>query len=836
MMIQSKFLSVSLEDGKLSVTNPSDGLRTELKWPAAALSLSGKRVGSLEPVSDPEEDAGGKTLSQCFKAGDLSMRVSVTLSDKGPWLTKKLSVTAKEPLPTPDYAELDRQAVPDGGLVRRGYTASKPLVFSKPEEEGRGVMPGCGYPLSGARFFCGMEHPAAFASVEKNTDSGAEDYVLTHYPVWSGLNLGGVDAVLGFSADADKALRDYIASIRLPRLKKPLFAMGTFWTDPYTGNYEYYASLDIYTAFVKAFDRLGITPDLYTLDAGWSDRKSFFMPKDSVGGEKGLIKLRKLIEKNGSLMSLWVTHNGPIGIDPDWLTENGFEVGSGNSAAYGGPGFALMTDEKYKAKISEAFERLVKDGAVHLKIDWDNDCAANQSSKEKYPTVNHVRQASLDAFFEIGRKLRELNPSVLIRNGWWPSPWWLREANHVWLSDSGDSEFASLPSRTQRDAAATHRDLMYYNILVRGKTPLPLDCWDNHEMAGAPRNPFRDEPVSWVNSMWLSVARGTTYIAHMLHPESFEKWQAKSFRKIMAFARKHSSVLFTGRSFMFGGHPGKGEIYGFAQESDTGTVLALRNPSAFPRKFKLGELGFLSGRKALAEFYPCFQGRGFQDELIFLPHELKMLIATEEKTELPFAGPYIFDRRAGKAFYRFPASESFSDEIKPLAHPVSRISHFDCLDASAEKTDSGARRHWCVKIPFRMRSAELCLKIKAPSGAGVGVKVFTSRYPRTPMNILPLTYIPAGAPGHGESRNMDYQPWSEGILMSAPLPSGGELYLTLDISSSAEAVPEAWLTGFEAPSREALSDKKEHPLFNSCPPLPHPLGFPRALELQVPSP
>ncbi|MGD9495135.1 MAG: hypothetical protein AB7Y46_02375 [Armatimonadota bacterium] len=51
----------------------------------------------------------------------------------------------------------------------------------------------------------------------------------------------------------------------------------------------------------------------------------------------------------------------------------------------------------------------------------------------------------------------EANPRLITRNGWWPSPWWLQWADHVWLTTSGDCEYAAPPSRTQRDRDNTHR-------------------------------------------------------------------------------------------------------------------------------------------------------------------------------------------------------------------------------------------------------------------------------------------------------------------------------------------------------------------------------------------
>jgi hypothetical protein len=107
----------------------------------------------------------------------------------------------------------------------------------KGEEEGAGIIPGCGYPLIGNNFFIGLEHPAAFSEFEKRGDR--EAICLRHHPVWENRKLQVVNEVFGWTNEPGKIFGNYLDTVRLPALKKPFVSFCTFWSDPYLGNNEY---------------------------------------------------------------------------------------------------------------------------------------------------------------------------------------------------------------------------------------------------------------------------------------------------------------------------------------------------------------------------------------------------------------------------------------------------------------------------------------------------------------------------------------------------------------------------------------------------------------------
>lgn len=793
----------------------------KLKWPAVAAGIAGRRIEAGNAVAPPDG------LSQEFADGPLRFRVRV-IPRPGRFV-KQVEITSDEALPTPDYVDVDFQTVDDPELSRRGYMAGgEPPKKDRPEEEGGGMMPGCGYPLIGGKYFVGLEHQAGFNIIE-----GPGTYRLRHYPVWTGNKLESIDAVFGVGDDPETAFGDYLDEIRLKNQSGPLFAFCSFWSDPYLGNYEYQVHIDNYRTYVKAFHRLGLRPDIYTLDAGWNDRQTFFLPKqDEIGGDPGLALLRREMNEFGSDLSLWISHNGPMGIDPAYLKKIGIAVGGGMSSTYCGEGYGVLMDAEFERLLKERFRFLAgpEIHAVHFKVDWDNDCASNPDFAEKYPTRNHVREASINAMNRIAAAIREVNPGAVIRNGWWPSPWWLCHANHFFLPDSGDSEYAALPAKNQRSSAATHRDIQYYNVLRRDRSMVPLDSFDNHEFPHAMRNPFTEDPATWADTVWHAVMRGSSYLSWKQQPEALEDWQVEAMREIMEFARRYREHIFVRRGYMVLGHPGKGQVYGFVQPGNGSSWCVLRNPLSLPQSVKLENIVFPEAA-SIIQFYPDFRQYGAGEEIVLLAHEVKLMIFDARARKLPFAMPF---QVGGSYEYRFPASLTVDDRVRPMVDAIYQIPALECSGQSVETTGGIQHFRFKVRAPYRLRNFELQFRLPDPARK-LRIRLYSSRYEatsRTSSYAMPLTEIPYSSPGHGEKKNPDGFPDQSMRYFSVNAPQGGEAYYSLEIEGGeiGPAELELWAAGYEAPSREAIVLKEGPEGFEKGLPYPHPLGFPLSAQ------
>lgn len=770
----------------------------QLCWPAVRLVIAGKVI---EPRTAHFENA------------DLIMDIHLE-KRQNVWV-KRAEITAKRSLPTPDYLEMDRQTVPDPKLKRYGYMETgSPQVQKRSGEECDGCIPGCGYPLIGEKIFTGLAHQAGFARIEQQT-AVAATYSLRHHPVWNRNKLESMEAVFGVSDAPEEAFFTYLESIRQPMELKPFFAFCSFWSDPYAGDYEYAVSGEAMRQFISAYRRLGFRPDAFTFDAGWQNRRSFFRPKKGLEPEK----YRNL--------SLWVSHNGPMGIAPEFLREQGIAVGGGFSAAYSGDNYGVLLDPKLEKALTASFCALAKHCRL-FKIDWDNDCATSPEFAAQYPTRDHVREGAINAMNRIMKAVRKVNPRILVRNGWWPSPWWLCHVQYVWLAHSGDSEYASLPALHQRASAATHRDMMYFNVLRRDHSMIPLSSFDNHEFPNSIRNAFRDTDGTWTDNLMLCLLRGSTYFTWTVQPESLTPYRAETMKRAMQFARDYAGHLFVKRGRMFGGNPGLGEIYGFLQPGKQESWCVLRNPAPMPQTYSLPP----SFGHAI-QIYPDF--RRLNEKFVLLPEEVKVIILFRREKALPFDLPFQATRGEHGIEYRFPLSKTVSGKVRPLVAPLHQIPELKLEECAP--ANQGKSLYFTVTAPYQMQNARICLKIQGKNVENCFLKAHSSRYygdAPTSSFALPVTEINSGKTGYGETKNPETFFRKKERFFTFPVPADGKTCFNLEFSQPfAAGEIELWCIGYEHRSRECLMRKTPPAGLNKSLPLAHPAGFPVAVKARI---
>ena len=762
-----------------------DGIKFD--FPAVTLSIAGK-------IYTPD--------SEFFECEDLTIKTS--WQKRGDFLYKRVEVESKKTLPTPDYLEVDRQTIDDEKLRSCGYipTSQERNITAVDEEGGGGIFSGCGYPLIGSNIFIGMAHPAAFSTIVEEKGS-VKTWSLRHHPIWQGNKLEVVEAVLGISDDPYSAFDRYIDEVRVKLPLEPYIAFCSFWSDPYSGNYEYVVTEEGMQKFIKSYEKLGLFPDAYTFDAGWANRQSIFEPKAGLELE------------NYPKLSLWVSHNGPMGIDPEYLKSQGYAVGKGRSCGYCGEGYGVLLDPRLEEAIGNRFAELAKH-VSHFKIDWDNECAVNDEYKEKYPTRNHVCEGFVNAVGRIIKKARKVNPALLTRvGGFWPSPWWLVQGQQVFVTNSGDSEYISLPTLRQRAAAATHRDFMYYNLFVRDKTMIPLNSLDNHEFTNSIRNVFLDDDNMWVDNLMHCIMRGSTYFTWTIQPESLSMFKAHAMKKAMQFIRDYKHEFIVKHGTMFGGNPGRGEVYGFKQNN----WIMVRNPAPLPQYFDIpSEWG------KVVQFYPDF--RKAEGKILLLPEELKVMMITD--LELPETVP--FQVADGKRY--FPASVSINENVGPWVAKLHQVP--EIVFSKATFDEENGNLLFSLTTPYRMNPLELRLacpddcKIRAVASRYAGIRT-------TGASFAPaVTHIPAGVPGYGENRNAEFIWNGKTSYYSIPVPPGGETFYTISFGRKIKLEDfELWCFGYEDRTREGIDCDTQLLTFDKSMPLQHPAGFPRAVKFEL---
>ena len=837
MTLENESIQLSFGDGNLVAENRVSGCTHKFASPAFQVMLEDVKIHSdLFEAVDEEPGEWHAKLRFIHRATGLEAEVRYELEKDQPWFRKHLDLSAPPGVATPSRVWVDLQKRSQEPVRRVGYG----LRGGLDGEEQRGLQtyaeqPGCGYPLWMGDWFIGMEHPAAF------TVPG-EDLELYHHPVWDANGrIACCPAVYGVAADhkaVPEAFKDYLWHIRLPKLDRPLYQISVGWSIKYIGDGEYMDSFETNEVYADALVELGLKPDWLALDAGWFDRRSMYRHKEDDEADTRLIAFSEGLKRRGFKLALWVTHNGPVGFDPDWIQREGWKVGEGPGTPYKNGTFVVMMQPSFEEALGARLEQLVRSvGVEHFKIDWDNDAATHPDFKETYPTPDHVREATIDAFNRIDRRLRNANPNVITRNGWWPSPWWLDRANHIWVTDSGDTEYASWPSRTQRDRALTHRDAFYHQIMVKAESPVFFDAYDNHEFVQALANPFGDDDHTWLDNLVLAVTRGTTYIWMPVNPESLRKHRALQLQQVLEWMGQHVEELGTRNSKMVLGSPALGEVYGFLHPTEDYAWLTLRNPSVEPQTVRLDSeswLGYLS--QGFVQVYPYWESVS-GDTITLLGHEVRLLRFSKEDYRLgsPIPDvPFMVSELDEKFEYIFPGNRLLGDGVGPSIHPDMQIPGL-----SAERTEDlgepGHRRlQWYAGIPHRFDRPELVvvlhgeetildgLRIRAGGSRyrGTGIRyAYVTQHPERQQRSRTRFFLPPPGP-----RDRDY------YLFRTHESGWASITLEMEGDGAESVSVEAWLTGYESPARQKIHQETA-PMGGPLLPI-HPCGFPRCLRLE----
>ena len=792
--MQNKNLKVECSSKKIEIIDKASNQKIIIPWNTIQLQCAGETFSpTVMEVSDNSDF--------CEIRGKLSgidITASLKLAADQHWCTLGIKLkNTGAPMPTPEVliiADTDTlQFSPVGYKHQNAYKNKQKKGFESQEgeEASGGRIPGCGYPIFSDNFFVGIEHVAAYSLVK---ESG---FICKYYPVWDSDNsIAAPPLVIGSKAgftNITKSFLDYIDRISIPKKQDPILCCCTFWSDPYIGNSEYKVSIAHYKRYVKQFLEAGITPDMLMLDAGWNDRNSIFEAKEDIGRDQGLGELSDYLASLGIEFGLWTSINGNMGVSWEWAEKQGYPVGTGVGAAYSKPNqFVVLPDNDFNKKMAERYvEFLVKVNSCSFKTDWDCESATNADFTETYPTEDHIRTASIDVINQIHSEVIRANSGCLMRNGWWPSPWWLKDVTFTWLAHSGDCEYAALPSLTQRDRETTHRDALYYYIFKESKTPLPFDSIDNHEMIKAYRNPFSETYESWCNSVIMLYTRGTIYQSVMINAATMSDKQAKFFSETRTFAEKYKHILFNKSAQFIGGNPAEGEVYGFLHQSSVEAIAVIRNPSPVPQNFSLAEITphiDFSVKQILA-IYPYCGDVQADNTISLLSHQVLMLYFRKEKETLPkeiSETPFVIG--SDGSIYLSAGLEP-DDSFGTIQEDFVMVRDISIEKLGSDSSDKTGIYYLKIKMPDRMTNTCALFELTGASENEldkISLRVYHDRYPKTgDAHAIPITRLYSKKrEGYGTGRNEKAEKMDKHVQYRlCPIPTGGEFFLNIEIDN-----------------------------------------------------
>ena len=527
---------------------PADGFR--LAEPLDCARVEGSRGASRAAERHPGVELRA-TLRQ--DGGDLVVRVVLRLLDGSNYARLLLRLESPAPIDVAKVTLLD---------------------LALPSAEVAGTADGT--PLVAGGAFLGFEHPMARASV---TGGRASASLRRALPLRAGVPVD-YSAVLG-AAPPGQLRRGFAAYLERERAHphRPFLHYNSWYDIGYFTPYTQEEALRVVRAYGEALVRKrGVPLASFLFDDGWDDTSRLW--RFHPGFPQGFAPLRDAAGAYGAAPGAWLSPWGGYGPPRDArlaaAARDGLEVDS-QGLALSGP--------RYYPYFREAALGLLRDGGVNqLKLD-------GTGSPDKV-TPGSAFDSDFAAAIALVEDLRAARPGLFVNltTGTWPSPFWLRTADSIWRGGE-DHLFAG--AGTDRQRWITYRDADTYGGVVRQSPLFPLGSLMLHGIIyarharGLSGDPAGDLPAE----AWSYFASGTQLQELYVSPDLLSERDWDVLAAAARWGRARAEVLRD--SHWLGGDPARGEVYGWGAWGPSRAVVALRNPTAAPRRYRLDLAGAL---------------------------------------------------------------------------------------------------------------------------------------------------------------------------------------------------------------------------------------------------
>jgi len=486
---------------------------------------------------------GGRRVNLHFEGPQGSLEIVYELGDGDFFVRRRLELTPKAAM------ELRQVDVWQAGV------------------EGTCSHQGFGEPVLLDDTFWGVEFPAA----QNQFTSGVVK--LAHFPGRAaGDRFVSKIAVLGVSErdGAAKRFRQYVETFRVTPKETSLFVnYNTWWTlmPPTEKN-----SLELLDVFKrKLFDPYGESIDTFTVDDGWDDKNSLWAIR-SDRFPRGFAPLVERLKAMDARLGIWLSPSSGYNHAP-WLSKHGYQANSN-------PWAICQSDPKYRRDIVEVVTRLAREYDVAF-FKFDGFCASCETPGHAHLPGPYAKEANVDAYIELLAAVRQVRPNIYLDPtcGIWLSPWWLRYADSLWGSVSGDYPEIVVPAPIVRDSATTTRDAVFRQRCREhpGFPPAAIEHLGIIVIT----------PEKWEDNAMIVAGRGCRLLTLYIDPKHFKQGDSdwEFLARLLKWVRHNAGTLQ--QTEMILGDPFRREPYGYAHFGESQGILAMRNPFIEPQTVTL---------------------------------------------------------------------------------------------------------------------------------------------------------------------------------------------------------------------------------------------------------
>lgn len=368
--------------------------------------------------------------------------------------------------------------------------------------------------------------------------------------------------------------------------------------------------------------RAGVRIDYYVMDAFWyatnGGYREFRRPHWPTGPDHWLEACRQHDIKPG----LWVASNVPFRLDviPEWQSS----MDATSSAM-------CFFDGGFLPQFIETMQFWYDRGVRFFKFDFANLMIATPAAARRF-SKEEIFSRNCAALRDALREFKKKNPEVLLAafNGFGGetegtvAP--IRQTVDLRWLDAFDSLYCGDPRLSDVPAMNFWRSMdIYTDHMVRyyEANGVPLERIDNTGcMFGVAGTCYGRRTSAWKSMLLLEHARGGWMNVYYGNLELLDDEKARWFARVQELYFELQSF---GRTYPFGGLPGREEPYGFCSVAENGSVYTVLNPTQTIKQVKLSRVHRLQA--SLSGGRIQFRDAGFnpvlnRDEVLLGPEQL----------------------------------------------------------------------------------------------------------------------------------------------------------------------------------------------------------------------
>ncbi len=322
--------------------------------------------------------------------------------------------------------------------------------------------------------------------------------------------------------------------------------------------------------------RAGIRIDYYVMDAFWyatnGGYREFRQPHWPNGPDRWL----KACRDNGIKPGLWVASNVPfrLNVIPEWRSSMD---ATGSAMCFFDGGFL--------PQFIDTMQFWYDRGVRFFKFDFANLTIATPDAAHRF-SKEEIFRKNCDALRQALHEFKKKNPEVLLAafNGFGGDTAgtfaptrqtvdlrWLEAFDSLYC---GDPRFSDVPTMNFWRSMDIYSDHMVRYYEANG---VPLERIDNTGcMFGVAGTCYARRTSAWKSMLLLEHARGGWMNVYYGNLELIDDAKAKWFAKVQ---RLFFSLQSFGRTYPFGGLPGREQPYGFCAAAADGSVYTVVNPT-----------------------------------------------------------------------------------------------------------------------------------------------------------------------------------------------------------------------------------------------------------------